>query len=641
MNTENLIKTIKIALVGNPNVGKSVIFHYLTGVYAEVSNYPGTTIEVAKALLENFAVADKAVEIIDTPGVYGISSFNDEEKATRDFVLDADYIINVVSATTLKRDLFLTKQLTELGKPTLLVINQYDEARLNKVEIDLKKLEQSLGIKVITSIAIKTKTLEVLKEKILDQLNLKENTFLVSETNTELEEDIKEFREKVLSRAEALLIAEGDLVVAERNAIVLDDSSSSLREKIYTRRRKEVNKIYSEIITKADFSKRAILGRLLLNPIIGTLVALAVLYFFLYQFLGVFIAGTIVDFLENQIFAKYYEPVVRMIVSSFLTINPGSLEPLIFTDFKAALGTFLAGDYGVLTLTITYLYGLLAPLVFGFYFGLAILEDCGYLPRLAVLTDGVLSRLGMNGRAIIPLILGGGCVTMAVVTTKLLKTKKEKIITMALLGLSIPCSAQLGVIQGLLSNIGGPLPWLIWSGVLFTVFVLAGTVMNKLIPGECGDFVSDIPPMRIPVLQNILKKTLSRSKVFLDEATPAFFIAAALVAFLQVTGILDNVINFCEPLMSEVLLLPKEVTLSFILGMVRRDFGAFGLMDIPMSAGQLITSCVVLTLFVPCIATVAVMIKESNWKSALIIWLSSWILALGCGALLARILIHF
>lgn len=641
MNTENPSKTIKIALVGNPNVGKSVIFHYLTGVYAEVSNYPGTTIEVARALLENFAVTDKTVEIIDTPGVYGISSFNDEEKATRDFVLDADYIINVVSATTLKRDLFLTKQLTELGKPTLLVINQYDEARLNKVEIDLKKLEQSLGIKVITSIAIKTKTLELLKEKILDQLNLKENTFLVSETNTELEEDIKTYREKVLSRAEALLIAEGDLVVAERNSIVLDDSSSSLREKIYTRRRKEVNKIYSEIITKADFSKRAILGRLLLNPIIGTIVALAVLYFFLYQFLGVFIAGTIVDFLENQIFAKYYEPLVRMIVSSFLTIDASSLKPLIFTDFKAGLGTFLAGDYGVLTLTITYLYGLLAPLVFGFYFGLAILEDCGYLPRLAVLTDGVLSRLGMNGRAIIPLILGGGCVTMAVVTTKLLKTKKEKIITMALLGLSIPCSAQLGVIQGLLSNIGGPLPWLIWSGVLFFVFVLAGTIMNKLIPGDCGDFVSDIPPMRIPVSKNILKKTLSRSKVFLDEATPAFFIAASLVAFLQVTGILDNVINFCEPLMSEVLLLPKEVTLSFILGMVRRDFGAFGLMDIAMSAGQLITSCVVLTLFVPCIATVAVMIKESNWRAALIIWLSSWILALGFGAILARILVNF
>ena len=147
--------------------------------------------------------------------------------------------------------------------------------------------------------------------------------------------------------------------------------------------------------------------------------------------------------LENQVFVKYYESFVKTIIESFLTIKADSLEPLIFTDFKAALGTFLAGDYGVLTLTITYLYGLLAPLVFGFIFGLAILEDCGYLPRLAVLTDGILSRLGMNGRAIIPLILGGGCVTMAVVTTKLLTSKKEKIITMALLGLSIPCSAPI------------------------------------------------------------------------------------------------------------------------------------------------------------------------------------------------------
>jgi ferrous iron transport protein B len=632
-------KSIKIALVGNPNVGKSVIFHCLTGVYAEVSNYPGTTIEVTKAVLENFELSDKTVEIIDTPGVYGISSFNDEETATRDYVLEADYIINVVSATTLKRDLFLTKQLSELGKPTLLVINQYDEAKLNKVEIDIKKLEENLGLKVITSVAIKTHTLKLLKEKILDQLNEIENNFLVSQPNLDLEDEIKEFREKVLSRAEALMIAEGDEVIAERNDIKLDESSKQLRERIYKRRRLEVNKIYAQIITKADFSKRAILGRLLLHPLIGSIVGLAVLYFFLYQFLGIFVAGTIVDFLENQIFAKYYEPVVRMIVELFFNINGSSLEPLIFTDINTAVGTFLAGDYGVLTLTITYLYGLLAPLVFGFYFGLAILEDCGYLPRLAVLTDGVLTRLGMNGRAIIPLILGGGCVTMAVVTTRLLTSKKEKIITMALLGLSIPCSAQLGVIQGLLSNIGGVLPWVIWASVLFLVFALAGTIMNKLIPGDSGNFVSDIPPMRIPVGKNILKKTISRSKVFLDEATPAFFIAAALVAFLQVAGVLDNLINFCEPLMSNVLLLPKEVTLSFILGMVRRDFGAFGLMDISMTAGQLITSCVVLTLFVPCIATVAVMIKESNWKAALAIWLSSWVLAFGFGAFLARILL--
>jgi ferrous iron transport protein B len=278
------------------------------------------------------------------------------------------------------------------------------------------------------------------------------------------------------------------------------------------------------------------------------------------------------------------------------------------------------------------------PLVLGFYFGLALLEDSGYLPRLAVLTDGLLSRLGMNGRAIIPLILGGGCVTMAVVTTRLLKSNKEKIITMALLGLTIPCSAQLGVIQGLLSNVGGILPWLIWGLTLFIVFGVTGLIMNKVIEGDCGNFISDIPPMRVPRLSNISKKTLTRSKVFLDEATPAFFIAAAVVAFLQVTGCLEFIIKGFEPVISNVLLLPKEVALSFILGMIRRDFGAFGLLSIPMSASQLVTACVVLTLFVPCIATVAVMIKEKNFKTALAIWLSSWILALGLGAFLARLL---
>jgi ferrous iron transport protein B len=260
------------------------------------------------------------------------------------------------------------------------------------------------------------------------------------------------------------------------------------------------------------------------------------------------------------------------------------------------------------------------------------------LPRLAVLVDGVLSSLGMNGRAIIPLILGGGCVTMATVTTRLLSTKKEKLITIALLGLTIPCSAQLGVIQGLLTNIGGFLPWLIWGGTLFLVFVLTGLVLNKLVPGECGHFVSDIPPIRLPVFKNLMQKTIQRTKVFMNEAIPAFFIAALVVSVLQVTGILKNIINWAEPIMANVLLLPKEVTLSFILGMIRRDFGAFGLMEIPLSAAQLVTVCVVLTLFVPCIATVAVMIKEKNLKIAMGIWVSSWILALGIGAVLARVL---
>lgn len=637
--------TINIALVGNPNVGKSVIFNYLTGVYVDVSNYPGTTIEISSANVQvssdeivKYKLENYNLKLIDTPGIYGVSSFNEEEKAARDYVLDAGIVINVVSSTTLSRDLFLTKQLADMGKPMLIVLNQIDEARLRKVEIDIKVLSEALGLNIIEAVAIRGEGLSELKRIILNSINNVDNAcpkIHVGKISVTIDKFIKPYVEKVLSRAEAILIAEGDDFVAERNGIKPDHSN---REEIYQIRHKEVDALIDKVVKNPSFSKRVFIGHLLLNPIIGSLAGIIILYSFLYQFLGIFIAGTVVNLLENEIFKQYFNPFVESLVSRVFPVIHGSTDNLIAYNPLAAIGTMLAGDYGILTLTITYLYGLLMPLVLGFYFGLAILEDSGYLPRLAVLVDGVLSRLGMNGRAIIPLILGGGCVTMATVTTRLLSSPKEKLITMAILGLTIPCSAQLGVIQGLLSNIGGVKPWLIWSGTLFIVFVLTGMILNRLIPGPCGNFISDIPPLRLPRGSNIIKKTFVRSKVFLEEATPAFFIAAAIVAFMQVSGILGTIIKISEPIIEGVLLLPKEVAISFILGMVRRDFGAFGLMTIPMSASQLVTACTVLTLFVPCIATVAIMIKEGSFKTAMSIWISSWILALGIGALLARVL---
>lgn len=643
-------RAINVALVGNPNVGKSVIFHNLTGVYVDVSNYPGTTIEISQAKLkledEN---KSRDLLVIDTPGVYGISSFNDEEKATRDLVLSADIVINVVSALSLSRDLFLTKQLCDMGKPMLLVINQCDEAKKRKLSINAKKLSKDLGIPIIETIATKAKGLDELKQRILDSVNSsseeREDQDLIraGTSSPAIQDMLNPFLNQVLSKAEALMIIEGDEITASRNEVTLPENYIRLREKIYKLRRQEVNKLINKYVSKKSSSKRDMLGSLLLNPVIGSITALAVLYFFLYQFLGIFVAGTVVGFFEESIMQQYYEPAVRFLVTKLMPINTGSgeLGNLLFTNPLEAMGTFLAGNYGVLTLTVTYLYGLLLPLVFGFYFGLALLEDSGYLPRLAVLADGVLSKLGMNGRAIVPLILGGGCVTMATVTTRLLNSDKEKIITMALLGLTIPCSAQLGVIQGLLSNIGGISPWLIWGLTLTVIFGLTGLVLNKLVPGTCGNFISDIPPLRLPRLENIWKKTYTRTKIFMDEATPAFFIAAALVAGLQITGLLQYIINATEPIISNILLLPKEAALSFILGIVRRDFGAFGLMDLEMSAAQLVTACIVLTLFVPCIATVAVMVKEKNFKTALAIWFSSWILAFGFGGILARVLAVF
>lgn len=655
MAEEVKTREIKVALAGNPNVGKSVIFHELTGVYVDVSNYPGTTIEIASAeMIRHSELSEKTksvkpgtvFKITDTPGVYGISSFNDEERAARDYILEADLVINVVSSTTLSRDLFLTKQLTDLGKPMIIALNQYDEAQARKVDIDIASLREELGIDIITCVAVKGQGIPEIKTVIesinspLGKLNPNPKAVQIKTGNISKDIDVflSPYVDRVLSRAEALMIAEGDEYIAKQNAIELDSNTQKRREDIYQIRREEVNNLVAKTVSKKRFSKRVFLGKLLLNPFIGGIVAVLTLYLFLYQFLGVFIAGTVVDFAETNIFNAYYEPFIRGAITKVLPIVHNNIHNLVLTNPAAALGTFLAGDYGVLTLTITYLYGLLMPLVFGFYFGLALLEDSGYLPRLAVLCDGLLTRLGMNGRAIIPLILGGGCVTMAVVTTRLLSSEKEKLITMALLGLTIPCSAQLGVIQGLLSNIGGISPWLIWGGTLFVIFGLTGLAMNKIIDGDCGNFISDIPPLRFPRLSNIFNKTFTRSKIFMDEATSAFFIAAAVVAGMQVSGVLEITIKAFEPIISDLLLLPKEVALSFILGMVRRDFGAFGLLDIEMTSAQLITSCLVLTLFVPCIATVAVMIKEKNFKTALGLWLMSWALAFLVGGIMARVL---
>ncbi len=625
MNTASTLtskKAIRVALVGNPNVGKSVIFNYLTGIYVDVSNYPGTTIEISRARIKDNSELE--FEITDTPGVYGISDTNDEERATKQYVMSADLIINVASALSLGRDLFLSRQLADMGKPMILVINQIDEANSRKLEINTELLSKELGVNIISTVATQHINLDKVKEAILSTYYPQTNNILSFKTgtvSTAVSEKLKRFEGEALTRSEALAMAE---------------SEPKLREEIYRQRRLEVNELVERAISKVSFSKRDFLGRLLLNPIFGTITAALILYLFLYLFLGNFIAGTVVDMIEKGFFNKYYEPMVRNLTSLVLPVARGDVLEDI--DLKTAIGTIIAGDYGLLTLTITYLYGLLLPLVFGFYLGLALLEDSGYLPRLAVLADGILSGLGMNGRAIIPLILGGGCVTMATVTTRLLKNDKEKLITMTLLGLSIPCSAQLGVIQGLLMRVGGITPWLVWTGTLVIIFSLTGTIMNKLIPGKSGDFISDIPPMRLPSLQNIWKKTYSRTSVFMNEATPAFFLAALAVGLLQVSGSLIYIINAIKPLVSNVLLLPPAVTISFILGMIRRDFGAFGLLSIPMTAVQTVTACVVLTLFVPCIATVAVMIKEKNLATASAIWFSSWILALLVGGLLARVL---
>ncbi|GAB6158863.1 ferrous iron transport protein B [Desulfotomaculum varum] len=595
----------RIVLVGNPNAGKSVFFNYLTGMYVDVSNYPGTTLEISHGRYQGDV-------IIDTPGVYGISSFNDEERVARDVILSADVVINVVNAVYLERDLFLTQQIIDTGVPVIVALNMTDEAARQGIEIDVPLLSQLLGVPVIPTVAVKKQGLEEVKQNIWQARR--------GHSDPALQQDLDELVNRVGSRGEALLILEGDAAVAARHGL----TPINRREEIYLGRRQRVNRLVHHVVK--EISKTAAftntLSSLMIKPLTGIPILLLALYA-MYQAIGVFVAGTVVGITEETIMIGMYEPAVRSLVGKF--ISEGS-----------TLGTILIGEFGLLTMTFTYVLGLLMPLVVGFYFFLSLFEDSGYLPRLATLVDRVLTGIGLNGRAVIPLILGLGCVTMATITTRLLGSERERRIAIFLLGLAIPCSAQLGVIAGMLAGVGSEFVAL-YSLVILAVLVVVGTVMNSLLSGRSSDLLIDLPPLRLPRIDNVLTKTAIKSYQFLKEAFPLFALGALLISIFQVTGILTLLQNALAPLTVGWLGLPKEAATAFIMGVVRRDFGAAGLADMTLTPIQTVVALITITLFVPCIASILVIFKERTKQEAALMWLSTWVIAFLIGGVVARL----
>lgn len=596
----------KLVLAGNPNVGKSVFFNKLTGLYVDVSNFPGTTVDISFGRYKDYVV-------MDTPGVYGVSSFNEEEVVARDVILFGDVILNVVDAVHLDRDLFLTKQLIDMGKPVIIALNLMDDVRRNGITIDIKKLEELLGVPVIPTAAVKGEG--------MDEVLASLGKARVGNRNPKLTEQIKEYLGKVDNEAEALLVLEDDENVAKRHNI----SISGFRDEIYGARRKEVDQIVSQAVqeTNKGASLRTKIGRWMLRPITGIPMLLVTLYI-MYKILGEFVASTVVGFTEETIMEGLYRPFIEGIIGGF--ISP-----------ETFIGHVLIGEFGILTMAPVYILGLLLPLIVGFYLLMAILEDSGYLPRIAALVDRALTSLGLNGKAIIPIILGFGCVTMATITTRILGTKREKIIATILLGLAIPCSAQLGVIIGLISQLGAFYTF-VYVIAIFVVFALAGTILNKVMPGESSQLLIDLPAIRVPQVRNVIMKTVQKTWMFLKEATPLFLLGALLISLMEYTNILVHLQNAFAPITVGLLDLPKETATAFIMGIIRRDFGAAGLTSITMTQVQTLVSLVVMTLFVPCIAAIMVIFKERGYKDALLIWLGSFVVAFLTGGIIAFLL---
>jgi ferrous iron transport protein B len=366
------------------------------------------------------------------------------------------------------------------------------------------------------------------------------------------------------------------------------------------------------------------LHKLTIHPITGFPILLLVLYFGIYQFVGVFGAGTLVDLIET-FFEERINPVVNETVAHIV--------PWV------VLQDLFANDYGIITLGVRYAIAIVLPVVTTFFLMFSLLEDSGYLPRLSLLVDRLFKALGLSGRAVIPMVLGLGCGTMATLVTRTLETKRERLITTLLLALAIPCSAQLGVILGLLSQ--RPTALLIWGGFMGAIFLCVGFLSAKVLPGESADFYMEIPPLRLPRPKAILTKTFIRLKWYFGEILPLFVLASVLIWLGKLSGLFDVFIGILKPVMLG-LGLPTEAAPIFLYGFFRRDYGAAGLFDLQqqgvLNGQQLVVAAVTLTLFIPCIAQLQFMVKERGIKTALAITTFVFTFAFVVGYLMNQIL---
>ena len=637
----------KVALVGNPNVGKSVLFNALTGAYVTVSNYPGTSVEVARG---SATIDGLQWEVIDTPGMYSIHTITEEERVAREILLHEtpDVVIHVLDARNLERMLAMTIQLIEAGLPVILVVNIMDEAERMGLTIDLKLLQQKLGIPVIGAATARKRGIDEIRTAInAYRCPCEQQRFEYSRL---LERDISEVAslmqgEYILSRrALALLLLQQDEEITElvrhREGDAYGPLAEMVREIAFDRRESfhldlslERNEMVRRITTGVFSApeKRVVtaaerLSRFAVQPLTGVPLLLIVLYFGLYQFVGVFGAGTLVDFLEGKLFEELFNPWVTAFVKSMV---PWEIIQELFV-----------GEYGIITLGIRYAVGIILPIVATFFIFFSFLEDTGYFPRLALLVDRIFKHFGMSGRAVIPMVLGFGCDTMATMVTRTLETTRERVIATILLSLAIPCSAQLGVIMSLLSKFPGALA--VWSGCLILLFIVVGMLSARILPGEAPMFYMEIPPMRLPQLSNVFTKTYTRMQWYFMEILPLFIIASILLWLGKITHFFEVIVGWMEPVMAAIGL-PREGAVAFIFGFFRRDYGAAGLYDLQekglMDARQLTVAAVTLTLFIPCVAQFLIMKKERGWKIASAIGIFVSLFAFGCGYLLNKLLL--
>jgi ferrous iron transport protein B len=713
----------KVVLVGNPNVGKSVIFRLLTGSYVLVSNFPGTTVEVSRGKMQLGGVA---YEVIDTPGINSLVPQSEDERVTCEILIQEkpDVIIQVADAKNLRRTLLITSQLAEFGTPMILVLNMIDEAEERGIEIDSEGLSEYFAVPVVETIAIYSKGRRQLLNAIQNP-EKPQNPLLTFSSKETFVQKIDGLASPALLSIEWLIEGNRDLLrtfskcVDASSFSRLKEWPENFRSERHHNPAKEIGEVRGRLLDYlvASFKKKrkiqfleeaggakkfwmtlllfglllfawneiggflriqtpftwtmqivaggldtfldrhsgeslirnVLLGRnssgrfeyglipeaihflffilpvlvplgLLLSrsrgfarelgiltrrPSTGIPILIGVLLL-LYEFVGYTGAQTLVGLLEKVLFGQHFLPWLhRMLPAGFFS-------------------ELIAGRYGLVSMGMTYAVGIVLPVVGTFFIAFGLLEDSGYLPRLSILSDRLMRIMGLNGKAILPMVLGFGCVTMATMSTRILSSKRERFISIFLLALGIPCSAQLGVILGIAAGFSAKAT-LIVIGVVASQLLLVGYLASLIVRGKPSEFIFEIPPIRVPQIKNVALKTWFRVQWYLKEAVPLFLIGT-LVLFLMDTihlkgqSMLEWLQRAMEPLIVGLLHLPAQAAGIFLLGFLRRDYGAAGLYELArngsLTGQQVVVSIIVITLFVPCLASFLMIVKEQGWKRA-------------------------
>ncbi len=547
---------MKILLMGNPNVGKSVLFSRLTGTRTIASNYPGTTVGFTKGYLK---LGEEQVEIIDVPGTYTLEPTSKAEEVAAEMLKEGDLVIDVVDATNLERNLNLTLQLLERPVPVIVALNMWDDTHHRGINIDVAKLEELLGVPVVPTVGV---------------------------TGQGIRDLVRRLPEAATPQA---TYASSDERWAKIGDIVSQVQSLSHRHHTW----------------------RDVLEDVSNHPAGGAVFALLVLAatFFVIRFIG----EGIINYVTDPLFNWLWTP---LLMKLSLALGSGGFWHDIL------VGRLINGeiDYlqsmGLLSTGLYIEFGVVIPYIVAFYFVLGILEDVGYLPRLAVLMDTLLHRLGLHGYAIIPTILGFGCNVPAIMATRILESRRERFIAATLISIGIPCAALQAMIIGLVGQQGMQYVAIVY-GSLFVSWIIMGLILNHTVKGFSPELIMEIPPYRFPPWRVIGEKLWLRVSSFIKEALPIVLGAVLVVNILYMLKVFDFIANIAAPVLTGLLGLPKETVVALAVGFLRKDVAVGMLAPLGLTAKQLVISTTVLAMSFPCVATFVILARELGARDML------------------------